>query len=286
MKKLLLCVCVYLSTALVSKPVMADETFSTLNVTESKVDNYISRTYKRIDFSKCSTKLSYEVFNKAMHGYLNIKDAGKLNADNDILTVCDLSRSSNVERMWVIDLRMHKVLFNTYVAHGHGSGEEFATAFSNNNNSHQSSMGFYVTADTYMGEHGLSLHLNGIDNGYNDAAYDRGIVVHGADYVCKKFAESNNYIGRSWGCPAVPSRLSTPIINAIKDGTCLFIFYPEKTYLKTAYWLNKKITTLPDNNIIPDFYVHVPPPDTLIQFVSAKGVVDSFKTLKALRSLQ
>jgi len=279
MKKLILCVCVYLVTAVASKPVKADETLSAFTVTESKVDDYISKMYKQIDFSNCK-QLSYEVFNKAMRGYLNIRSAGKLNVDNEMLTVCDFTLSSTENRMWVIDLRAKKVVYNTYVAHGHGSGEEFATAFSNDNNSHQSSLGFYITSDTYIGEHGLSLHLQGIDNGFNDAAYDRGIVLHGAPYVCEKFARSNNYIGRSWGCPAVPAKLSTPIINKIKDGTCLFIYYPDKTYMKTAYWLNKKTNHLPDDNMMPDFTIPLPT-DTIVQFVSARGNVDSVRKLHA-----
>jgi hypothetical protein len=270
MKKLLLCVCVYLITSIASKPVKADETLSLLHVTESKVDNYISRVYKQINFSNCKP-LAYEVFSKAMHGYLNLKSAGKLSIDHEMLTVCDFTLSSTQNRMWIINLATKNIVYNTYVAHGNGSGEEFATNFSNTNDSHQSSLGFYITSETYMGEHGLSLRLQGVDNGFNDAAYDRGIVVHGADYVCKKFARTNNYIGRSWGCPAVPVKLSTPIINTIKNGTCLFIYYPDARYIKTAYWLNKKTNHLPDDNMIPDFRTPLPT-DTIVEYALAKRV--------------
>lgn len=282
MKKLLLCVCVYLLTAAASKPVRADGTIAAFSVSEKKVENYIATLYKQIDFGTTDNQLSFDVFNKAMHGYINIRNAGKLNADNEMLTVCDFTLSSVEKRMWVIDLAAKKVVYNTYVAHGHGSGEEFATEFSNSTNSHQSSIGFYVTGDTYIGDHGLSLYLNGIDDGYNDAAYDRGIVVHGAPYVCEQYAKANNYMGRSWGCPAVPARLSTPIINKIKGGTCLFIYYPDKTYLQTAYWLNKKATSLPGDGIMGDFAIPRPT-DTVIQFVSAKGVVDSVKKLHSFQ---
>ena len=147
--------------------------------------------------------------------------------------------------MWIIDLKERKLLYNTYVAHGAGTGEEFATKFSNNFDSHQSSLGFYVTGGTYMGEHGNSLYLHGMDQGYNSNAYDRSIVVHGADYVCKQFINCNERLGRSWGCPAVPEKLAQPIISTIKDGTCLFVYYPEKSYLKTAYWMNKKVDEVP-----------------------------------------
>ena len=142
-----------------------------------------------------------------------------------------------------------KVLFNTWVAHGQGSGTEYATSFSNTNSSHQSSLGFYVTGTTYNGIHGTSLRLFGMDEGYNDAAFDRDIVVHGADYVSEKFIKEREYLGRSWGCPAVPSNLSLPIINTIKDGTCLFIYYPEKNYLLASNWLNKKMSVMPGSNI-------------------------------------
>ena len=264
MKKLAMCLVVYLVTAVTVKPVMADETLAPYKTNGSSVDDYIAKIYKQIDFK--GNRLSAEVFNKAMHGYLNLKNAGKLNTAAEMLTVCDLTRSSAENRMWIIDLAKKKVVYNTYVAHGQGSGDEFATAFSNNNDSHQTSLGFYVTGDTYQGEHGTSLRLNGMDNGFNNAAFDRGIVVHGAAYVCDQYAKNNQRIGRSWGCPAVPSALSLPIINTIKGGTCLFIFYPNKAYLQTAYWMNKKIDRLPDTNMNPEFAKSAC--DTVIQYIS------------------
>ncbi len=180
-----------------------------------------------------------------MHGYMNLRSAGKLNMAKQILTICNFELPSSQNRLWIIDLVAKKVLYNTYVAHGEGSGDDSAHLFSNEFNSHQSSLGFYVTGDTYDGDHGTSLHLNGMDQGFNDAAYERGIVVHGAQYVCNKFVCDHQRLGRSWGCPAVPAKLSLPIINAIKDGTCLFIYYPDANYLSSSYWVNAKITNLP-----------------------------------------
>ena len=242
MKKLILCVYVCLISALVAKPVRGTESAST--TVEAAAMRYINNIYAHLDFC-ANNRIPYDVFVKACHGYMNLKNAGKLNSEKPVLTICDFTMSSNENRMWIVDLEQKKILFNTYVAHGQGSGEEFATVFSNNDGSHQSSLGFYVTGDTYEGEHGTSLHLYGMDEGYNDAAYNRDIVVHGADYVCSKFIQGNQRLGRSWGCPAVPSNLSLPIINTIKDGSCLFIYYPEKSYLKTAFWLNKKLDQLP-----------------------------------------
>ena len=211
---------------------------------EAVLNKYIKKLYRQIDFNR-KNKLSYDIFEKAYRGYVNLREAGELSSDKEILTVCDFTQSSNNNRMWIIDLKARKILFNTYVAHGANTGEEFARKFSNNFESHQSSLGFYVTGDTYVGQHGNSLHLHGKDQGFNHNAYDRAIGVHGADYVNKKFIAGNERLGRSWGCPAVSNELAQPIINTIKDGTCLFIYYPQKDYMKSAYWMNKKITEVP-----------------------------------------
>jgi hypothetical protein len=212
--------------------------------TSSDVDDYICDVYAQIDFHK-GEKLSPEVFNKAMRGYLNLQAAGKLNSNKQILSIADFTKSSTQNRLWIIDLKAKKVVYNTYVAHGQGSGEDFATSFSNMDGTHASSLGFYVTSDTYIGQHGNSLRLDGMDNGFNDAALDRGIVMHAADYVSKSNIEGQGRLGRSWGCPAVAPELAQPIINTIKGGTCLFIYYPQPKYLKTAYWVNKKVESLP-----------------------------------------
>lgn len=208
-------------------------------VAKDKTRQHIQRLYNQIDFGK-GEQLDVTVFEKAMTGYLNLKAAGKLNQDKEILTVADFSQSSTKNRLWVIDLDAKKVLYNTYVAHGQGSGGEFATRFSNVDGTHASSMGFFVTGNTYVGQHGNSLRLNGMDKGYNDAALRRAIVIHAADYVNKNIIKSQGRLGRSWGCPALAPELAQPIINKIKDGTCLFIYTPDKSYQQTAVWLNKK----------------------------------------------
>jgi len=210
---------------------------------------YIHNLYQQIDFGK-GEQLEEKVFQTAMTGYLNLKAAGKLNEQKDILTVADFSKSSTQNRLWVIDIRNKKVLFNTYVAHGQGSGMEYATRFSNIDGTHASSLGFFVTGNTYTGQHGNSLRLNGMDKGFNDAALSRAIVVHAADYVSKGNVAAQGRLGRSWGCPALAPELAQPIINKIKNGTCLFIYYPEKSYMKTAVWLNKK-PVISDDNFAP-----------------------------------
>ena len=278
-RKSLMCFGIYVLIPLSYKIVLAAEANATNEAV--RVENYIATLYKQLDFTN-RERLSYVVFNKAMHGYMNLKNAGRLNGEKEILTICDFNQPSTIDRMWVIDLVERKILFNTYVAHGQATGEDCAMAFSNKENSHQSSLGFYVTTDTYEGEHGYSLHIEGLDQGFNDAAFKRDIVVHGAEYVSDKYICENQRLGRSWGCPAVPVALSAPIINTIKEGTCLFIYYPEPKYLGTSYWLNKKISSLPDYSLYGDM---IPteinrPRFRTIQYIS-NGKVDSVKRVPA-----
>lgn len=251
LKKSVLCLGILSTCALGYLSAFASQPSSTAVVSEktapSDVDSFINKLYGQIDFSK-GEKLNPVVFNNAMHGYLNLQAAGKLNEDKHILSVADFSQSSTRSRLWIIDLKAKKVLFNTYVAHGQGSGLDLPTVFSNQDGTHASSLGFYVTGNTYIGQHGNSLRLNGMDKGFNDAALSRGIVVHAAGYVSKANIAGQGRLGRSWGCPAVSPALAQPIINIIKDGTCLFIYYPDPSYLKTAYWVNKKIKSLPGMN--------------------------------------
>lgn len=192
--------------------------------------------YKSIQFEP-EHELNYEVFAKALTGFENLKKAGLLNPESHLLTICDFSMSSNTKRLWVIDTDEKKVLFNSLVAHGKNTGEEFATNFSNTESSLQSSLGFYITDATYQGDNGYSLKLLGMDKGFNDAAYRRAIVMHGADYVSDDFAAMHKRIGRSWGCPAIPKAMTQPIINTIKGRNCLFIYYPDQNYLSSSEWL-------------------------------------------------
>lgn len=208
-------------------------------VTEIKTEKVLSAAenlYQKINFTGKNT-LKYDVFEKALTGFNNLKKSGKLAESTKLLTVCDFSLSSNVKRLWVINTENGEILFNSLVAHGKNTGEEFATHFSNTENSLQSSLGFYITDTTYNGENGYSLRLLGMDSGYNDAAMQRAVVMHGADYVSEEFAAQHKRIGRSWGCPAVPRPLAEPIINTIKGQNVLFIYYPDQGYLNSSKWL-------------------------------------------------
>lgn len=167
--------------------------------------------------------LRFEVFQKALTGYLNLKQSGHLADNQQRLTVIDFDLPSTEKRLWVLDLNTHKVLFHTLVAHGHNSGENEATSFSNTDQSNMSSLGFYVTGQEYEGKHGHSLRLQGVDEGFNTNAAARSVVMHGADYVSEDFIKQHGRLGRSLGCPALPLDQYSQIIDAVHGGSCLFL---------------------------------------------------------------
>lgn len=169
---------------------------------------------------------SFESFNQALEGFYKLKEKGLV--QKEVLTLVDFTQSSTTKRLWVIDLENNTVLYNTLVAHGKNSGEEFANSFSNKPESFQSSLGFYVTGEVYTGKHGTSLRLDGLEKGYNDNARNRAVVLHGADYVSESFIKNHRRLGRSQGCPAVPVEMNERIINAIKGKSCLFIYHNSK----------------------------------------------------------
>ncbi len=181
--------------------------------------------------------LSEHAFQYAVKGFEYLKEKGKI-ANDHIISIVDFSRPSSEKRLFVLDLKNYKILFNTYVAHGQGSGQAMATSFSNIPESFKSSLGFYRTLGTYIGKNGFSLKLEGLEYGINDKANERAIVMHGAPYVCENIIENQGFLGRSWGCPAVPEKLSKPIIEKIKDGSCLFLYSENVKYLHTSRILN------------------------------------------------
>jgi hypothetical protein len=173
--------------------------------------------------------LNRKAFELAQQGYEKLREQGALLNDG-IISIIDFSLPSTEKRLYVVDLKNYQVSYQTYVAHGKNSGGLMANSFSNKPSSNKSSLGFYKTLGTYMGKHGYSLKLQGLEKGINDNAYQRAIVIHGADYVNPNYIPKLGYIGRSQGCPAVASREATPIINTIKDGSCLFIYSPNQVY--------------------------------------------------------
>lgn len=181
--------------------------------------------------------LRKEAFKYAYLGYKKLEEEGQLNKEG-LITICDFSQSSRRKRLYLIDLNECKLLLNTYVAHGRNSGGEYAKRFSNRPESRQSSLGFYRTKKTYYGGHGLALTLTGLEPGFNDKAERRKIVLHGSQYIGDNYRRWGKFMGRSFGCPAVPMRQSKILINAIKDGSCLFIYHPSKNYLSGSKILN------------------------------------------------
>lgn len=153
------------------------------------------------------------------------------------LTVIDYSKPSSQERLWVFDLTTRELLYEELVAHGQGTGANVATKFSNDNESHQTSLGLFVTDTTYVGKNGYSLRLDGLDEGYNDRARDRAIVMHGAPYVSEAFVKANGRLGRSWGCPAVSDAVARQLIDRVKGGGLVFAYYPDAKFLKTSKYL-------------------------------------------------
>lgn len=153
------------------------------------------------------------------------------------LTVIDFSQPSTVRRMWVYDLAARTLLFEDLVSHGRGSGLAMATSFSNRPESNRSSLGLYRTAETYIGKHGYSLRLDGLEPGFNDRARERAIVMHAADYVNGGAARAQGYLGRSLGCPALRPEISRQLIDAVKGGGLLFAYYPDPQWLKTSKYL-------------------------------------------------
>lgn len=184
--------------------------------------------------------LSRQAYDYAMKGFNYLLSSGKIKNSN-IISIVDFSLASSKKRLFVIDLKNYKVLFNTFVSHGRNSGREIASSFSNEPESFKSSPGFYITLDTYNGKHGHSLRLNGTEKGINDKALERAIVMHGASYVDENLIRTQGYIGRSLGCPAVPEQLHRQIIEEIKGGTCLFLYSPDKSYLAKSSILNHSV---------------------------------------------
>lgn len=154
------------------------------------------------------------------------------------LTVIDYSRPSVDPRLWVFDLRDGALLFKDLVAHGKASGENMAERFSDDENSHESSLGLFVTRDTYIGHNGYSLRLDGLEPGVNDHAMARAIVMHGAPYVSEAVAQKQGRLGRSWGCPALREAVAHQIIDTVRNGGVVFSYYPDQKWLKTSQFLH------------------------------------------------
>lgn len=224
---LLVCLVIGL-TAYTEKPVLSSVTKTHTGYAEK---NEAIHLYDSLDLNNLG--LSRQAFMYAFKGYKQLLEKGQL-INNAVLSVIDFSLPSTQKRFFVIDMNNNNLLYHTYVSHGKNSGKLMAKNFSNRSSSHQSSLGFYTTGNTYFGKHGFSLRLIGQEKGINDKALQRGIVIHSADYASEQFAKQQGYLGRSQGCPAIPEEIHKALIQTIQNGSCLFIYSPATAYSKQS----------------------------------------------------
>ena len=184
--------------------------------------------------------LKPEAFRFGLIGFETLLSRGLISNDS-LLTIIDFSLPSSTDRFFVINLHNNQVVYKTLVSHGRNSGDLYANRFSNKMQSHESALGFFITGKSYQGGQGYSLQLQGVDKGYNDQTQLRGIVIHAADYVTHEYITRYGRLGRSFGCPALPPKLSRPIINMIKEGSVLFSYYPDLSYINHSVILNNNI---------------------------------------------
>jgi len=197
--------------------------------------NYYSRSIS-IYRSLGTTDLSYKAFYYAYRGFYKLKSMVN-DSKKNLLTVIDFNKSSKEDRFFIIDLSKKEILHESLVAHGKNSGWDIPTTFSNLANSYMSSLGFYITGETYFGKHGLSLKLDGLEKGINDNARNRHIVIHAADYVSNQFIKQVGRLGRSFGCPSLPIEHYSEVIDLIKNKSLIFIFSDQKEYLSSSKYL-------------------------------------------------
>jgi len=228
------CMLIYMSFAFVNPeataPVAATTVAISVDVKEA--------LYENLELGALG--LSHQAFTYALAGFNKLMEDGKIQKNN-ILSILDFSLPSGKKRLFVIDLESGELVFHTYAAHGKKSGSNVATEFSNKMNSNKSSLGFYVTGDTYNGKHGTSLRLQGEEKGINDNAMARGIVMHSAKYVDESVIAQQGFIGRSQGCPALPANIYKEVIEKIKNGSCLFIYSPDKYYTSHSKILKDRV---------------------------------------------
>lgn len=211
------------------------EVDSLYNTAKNNFTNFVNALYQKANDST----LTYESFKQGVIGYMNMLKNNEVKHEK-YLTIIDFSKPSTEDRFYIFDACTQELVFSTVVAHGQKSGDLYATKFSNKEESHQSSIGFYVTTSTYTSsKYDLALRLDGKEY-TNSHAKSRGIVMHGAKYASYDYIYKYGRLGRSYGCPALPYEYSKRVINMIKDGTCLYIYYPSASYQKYSKYLNRK----------------------------------------------
>lgn len=197
-----------------------------------------SVSFSRNDFAPSALgSIEPEVFDLALGAASCAVKTGAVAAAPQTLTVIDYSKPSSEPRLWVFDLKSRELVYEELVAHGQGSGANIATQFSNEPETHRTSLGLFVTDTTYIGKNGYSLRLDGLDKGINDRARERAIVMHGAPYVSQSFVKAQGRLGRSWGCPALSNEVAKQVIDRVKGGGLVFAYYPDAKLIKTSKYL-------------------------------------------------
>jgi hypothetical protein len=198
---------------------------------KNDINHALNTVEAKTCYSNCNLegKLDFEIFAFAMESLDEMEYSNE-----NIVTIIDFSKPSTEKRLFILDLKKQELLYHTFVAHGKNTGVNMATKFSNNKGSNQSSLGLYRTGESYQGKHGYSLRLDGLEQGFNDNARSRAVVMHSASYVSEAFIKRHGRLGRSWGCPAVPVEFSKEIIDLIKGGSCLYIYANDKHYLENS----------------------------------------------------
>ena len=234
MKKVL----IFFSMLLLASNNFAEENLMTENITENSqqpIEQKIVIDVKSVyDSLNIKNKIDYSIFQKAYLGYVQIS-----HKNPGVLIIIDYTKPSNEERFYVLDLNKKKLVYSTRVAHSKNSGLEIPLEFSDDPNSYQSSLGFFVTLGEYNGAYGYSLRLKGLEENINANAEDRAIVIHGGDIVEDEYIKKFGFAGRSLGCPVLPHSLTREIIDFIKHGRILFIYGNDEEYIDESTYLSK-----------------------------------------------
>ena len=237
MKKVL----IFFSMLLLASNNFAEENLMTENITENSQQPIEQKKQKIAidvksvyDSLNIKNKIDYSIFQKAYLGYVQIS-----HKNPGVLIIIDYTKPSNEERFYVLDLNKKKLVYSTRVAHSKNSGLEIPLEFSDDPNSYQSSLGFFVTLGEYNGAYGYSLRLKGLEENINANAEDRAIVIHGGDIVEDEYIKKFGFAGRSLGCPVLPNSLTREIIDFIKHGRVLFIYGNDEEYIDESTYLSK-----------------------------------------------
>jgi hypothetical protein len=206
-----------------------------LKLTRINFEDSISSLYRTIGLEKLG--MNYDVFRYGMIGFYSLKQDGKV-SDRNLVSFIDFTKPSTEKRFYTVDLDSRTVKYHSLVSHGRNTGENIAQSFSNKQHSNQSSLGFYVTGETYVGSKGYSMRLDGVDGEYNSNMRDRAVVMHDAEYVSEEWIRKYGRLGRSQGCPALPKEIAKEVINTIKDRTVIFAYFNDLKYLQSSAHLN------------------------------------------------